>query len=68
MLATRYYGRSEQAMVIRAANGFVHPDDGSIAPGELVEPEQAEPARELAEHRVAHESRLHAWFGGCNVY
>ncbi|MCU0662196.1 MAG: LysM peptidoglycan-binding domain-containing protein [Myxococcota bacterium] len=36
-LAQRYYGRTELSIVIRAANGFVHPDDGSIAPGELVD-------------------------------
>jgi hypothetical protein len=37
MLSQRYYGRPELATVIRAANGFVHPDDGSIAPGELLD-------------------------------
>lgn len=37
MLATRYYGRPDLSMVIRAANGFVHPDDGSIAQGELID-------------------------------
>ncbi len=36
-LAVRYYGSSEMSMVIRAANGFVHPDDGSVTPGEQIE-------------------------------
>lgn len=36
-LADRYYGRSELSMVIRAANGFVHPDDGRLLEGERVE-------------------------------
>lgn len=36
-LAVRYYGRAQAAIVIRAANGFVHPDDGSLTPGERVE-------------------------------
>jgi len=35
-LALRYYGQIGRAMVIRAANGFVHPDDGSLLPGERV--------------------------------
>lgn len=36
-LAIRYYGRATLSMVIRAANGFVHPDDGSLVEGEQVE-------------------------------
>lgn len=36
-LAARYYGTDERSMVIRAANGFVHPDDGRILEGERVE-------------------------------
>jgi len=36
-LADRYYGRPELSMVIRAANGFVHPDDGRLIEGERVE-------------------------------
>jgi hypothetical protein len=36
-LAVRYYGDPEMSMVIRAANGFVHPDDGSVTPGEQIE-------------------------------
>jgi hypothetical protein len=36
-LARRYYGRPEQSKVIRAANGFVHPDDGRLIEGERVE-------------------------------
>jgi hypothetical protein len=36
-LADRYYGRPELSMVIRAANGFVHPDDGRLLEGERVE-------------------------------
>lgn len=35
-LAKRYYGNSDLSMVIRAANGFVHPDDGTLTPGEWV--------------------------------
>lgn len=37
MLSQRYYGRPDLSTVIRAANGFVHPDDGSIAQGELLD-------------------------------
>jgi tetratricopeptide (TPR) repeat protein len=36
-LAVRYYGSPEMSMVIRAANGFVHPDDGSVTLGEQIE-------------------------------
>jgi tetratricopeptide (TPR) repeat protein len=36
-LAGRYYGKQERSIVIRAANGFVHPDDGSLTRGELIE-------------------------------
>jgi phage tail protein X len=36
-LARRYYGRPEQSKVIRAANGFVHPNDGRLIEGERVE-------------------------------
>jgi hypothetical protein len=36
-LAVRYYGDEEKAIVIRAANGFVHPDNGRLAEGERVE-------------------------------
>jgi tetratricopeptide (TPR) repeat protein len=36
-LAARYYGDKSLAIVIRAANGFVHPDDGRLAEGERVE-------------------------------
>ncbi|MCP4606180.1 MAG: hypothetical protein GY847_37650 [Proteobacteria bacterium] len=36
-LAVRYYGRPDMSMVIRAANGFLHPDDGSLTQGEQVE-------------------------------
>lgn len=35
-LANRYYGNSDLSMVIRAANGFIHPDDGTLTPGEWV--------------------------------
>ena len=45
-LAVRYYGDSEKSMVIRAANGFVHPDDGSVTPGERIE------IPEVTYHRV----------------
>ncbi|MDJ0764125.1 MAG: LysM peptidoglycan-binding domain-containing protein [Myxococcota bacterium] len=37
MLAVRYYGSAEMTMVIRAANGFVHPDDGRLTEGEWIE-------------------------------
>ena len=36
-LATRYYGDDAFSMVIRAANGFMHPDDGRLLQGERVE-------------------------------
>ena len=36
-LAVRYYGQGNMEMVIRAANGLVHPDDGSLMEGERVE-------------------------------
>jgi tetratricopeptide (TPR) repeat protein len=36
-LAVRYYGTADKTMLIRAANGFVHPDDGRLAEGERVE-------------------------------
>jgi len=35
-LATLYYGSVSNAMVIRAANGFLHPDDGRLLEGERV--------------------------------
>jgi tetratricopeptide (TPR) repeat protein len=35
-LAIKYYGNSDLSMVIRAANGFIHPDDGTLIPGEWV--------------------------------
>ena len=35
-LAKKYYGNSDLSMVIRAANGFIHPDDGTLVPGEWV--------------------------------
>lgn len=36
-LAALYYGSARKAMVIRAANGFLHPDDGRLIEGEHVE-------------------------------
>jgi hypothetical protein len=45
-LALRYYGQPDKAIVIRAANGFVHPDDGSLTQGERVE------VPEVIYHRV----------------
>jgi len=36
-LATRYYGKTDRSMVLRAANGFVHPDDGRVLEGERIE-------------------------------
>lgn len=36
-LARRYYGDPNREAVIRAANGFVHPDDGSLTEGERIE-------------------------------
>ena len=35
-LATRYYGAADKGAVIRAANGFIHPDDGRLVEGEAV--------------------------------
>ncbi len=35
-LAVRYYGSEKKAMILRAANGFVHPDDGALTQGEQV--------------------------------
>jgi ribosomal protein L15/phage tail protein X len=35
-LATAYYGTVSRAMIIRAANGFLHPDDGRLLEGERV--------------------------------
>jgi phage tail protein X len=35
-LAMRYYGSVSRSMVIRAANGFLHPDDGRLLEGERV--------------------------------
>jgi nucleoid-associated protein YgaU len=46
-LAGRYYGRPELSMMIRAANGFVHPDDGRLIEGERVE------IPEVTYHRVS---------------
>ena len=46
-LAVRYYGEVRFSMVIRAANGFMHPDDGRLLSGERVE------IPEIAYHRVA---------------
>lgn len=36
-LAVRYYGSTNKTMLLRAANGFVHPDDGRLYGGERVE-------------------------------
>ena len=36
-LSVRYYGTPDKAAVIRAANGFVHPDTGRLTEGESVE-------------------------------
>ncbi|MCP4674288.1 MAG: hypothetical protein GY854_01975 [Deltaproteobacteria bacterium] len=36
-LAVRYYGSEKKTMILRAANGFVHPDDGTLTQGEQVE-------------------------------
>ncbi len=36
-LSVRYYGSSEKTFVIRAANGFIHRDDGRLTDGEPVE-------------------------------
>ena len=35
-LSVRYYGDVNKSIVIRAANGFVHPDDGRLAEGEPI--------------------------------
>lgn len=35
-LAIRYYGSERYAMILRAANGFIHPDDGSLISGEQI--------------------------------
>ena len=35
-LATLYYGAVSYSMIIRAANGFIHPDDGRLLEGERV--------------------------------
>jgi len=37
VLATLYYGSARFSMIIRAANGFMHPDDGRLLQGERVE-------------------------------
>lgn len=36
-LSLRYYGTPDKSFVIRAANGFVHPDNGRLTEGEPVE-------------------------------
>jgi tetratricopeptide (TPR) repeat protein len=36
-LSVRYYGTPDKTVVIRAANGFVHPDNGRLTEGEPVE-------------------------------
>ena len=36
-LALRYYDNPDLEIVIRAANGFVHPDDGRLTQGERIE-------------------------------
>ncbi len=36
-LAALYYGNPAREIIIRAANGFMHPDDGSLLQGEQVE-------------------------------
>lgn len=35
-LSVRYYGDSGKSIVIRAANGFIHPDDGRLTEGESI--------------------------------
>lgn len=45
-LSLRYYGKMELSFVIRAANGFIHPDDGQLMPGERIE------IPEVTYHRV----------------
>ncbi len=64
-LAVRYYGSAKKTIVIRAANGFVHPDDGGLTSGEQVEiPEVAfyrisgnETWKEIADRYLASEKR-----------
>jgi tetratricopeptide (TPR) repeat protein len=46
-LATLYYGSVSFSMIIRAANGFLHPDDGRLLEGERVR------IPEVTYHRVA---------------
>ena len=36
-LSNFYYGTPDKAIIIRAANGFMHPDDGSVLQGERIE-------------------------------
>ena len=36
-LSSRYYGTRSLSIAIRAANGFMHPDDGRLLQGERVE-------------------------------
>ena len=36
-LSSRYYGSRDISIAIRAANGFMHPDDGRLLQGERVE-------------------------------
>ncbi|MBN2529847.1 MAG: hypothetical protein JXR76_25880 [Deltaproteobacteria bacterium] len=36
-LSNFYYGSPDKAIIIRAANGFMHPDDGSVLQGERIE-------------------------------
>jgi hypothetical protein len=36
-LSNYYYGTPDKAIIIRAANGFMHPDDGSVLQGERIE-------------------------------
>ncbi|MBN2718968.1 MAG: hypothetical protein JXX14_24185 [Deltaproteobacteria bacterium] len=36
-LSNFYYGTPNKAIIIRAANGFMHPDDGSVLQGERIE-------------------------------
>ncbi|MCP4197308.1 MAG: LysM peptidoglycan-binding domain-containing protein [Proteobacteria bacterium] len=58
-LAVRYYGSPQMSMVIRAANGFVHPDDGSVTPGEQIE------IPEVTYHRVGSDE---TWKSIANQY
>jgi tetratricopeptide (TPR) repeat protein len=46
-LATLYYGAVSYSMIIRAANGFLHPDDGRLLEGERVK------IPEVTYHRVS---------------